>query len=291
MSILVSSLLWFTFTMRETHTEIIEMPTEVVNVPDRESLRQLPPSEIRVQVVADGWSLLRLRLDPPTVPINASQDQINVRDAIQNLPKNVEVQSVSPNVLSLWKERRISRTMPIVSRVDIDTPPTHDLIEDERLTPDSVEVSGAASVVGNLTRWPTVARTFEDVRDTLDVRVPLSDTLSGLVIKSVSDVRLQAVSQQFTEGSREIDVTVQGQPSTRTLVSLEPSTVNVRYRVLFSQYREAMRAMDFFATVSYDEIRRDTTGRVMPELHLPDSIVLKDVEMRPSQLGYYERID
>ena len=81
-SIVVSSLLWFTFTMRETHTKIIRMPTEVVDVPENQSLSQLPPDDVRVQVVGDGWSLLRLRLRPPTIPINASQNEFSVRDAI-----------------------------------------------------------------------------------------------------------------------------------------------------------------------------------------------------------------
>jgi hypothetical protein len=49
--------------------------------------------------------------------------------------------------------------------------------------------------------------------------------------------------------------------------------------------------MDFFATVSYDEIRQDTTGRVQPDLVLPENVVLRDVEMIPQTLGYYERID
>ena len=291
MSILVSSLLWFTFTMRETHTKILEMPTEVVNVPPNQALSQLPPENVRVQVVGDGWSLLRLRLRPPTVAINAAQSEINIRDAIPDLPKNVEVQSVSPANLSLWRERRITRRVPVNVRVEIATPPTHDLVDSLRVTPDSVDITGAASVISRITSWPTERQNFENIRDTLQVSIPLSDTLAGLVQKSVESVALQGISAQFTEGSREIDVSIQGQPSTQTLVSLNPSTIRVRYRVLFSQYQQAQEAMDFFATVSYDEIRQDTTGRVRPNLVLPENVVLRDVEMIPRTLGYYERID
>lgn len=290
-SILVSSLLWFTITMRDTHTRIIEMPTEVVNVPENQALSQVPAENVRVQVLGDGWSLLRLSLRPPTVPINASQSEVRITDAIPDLPKNVQVQSVSPSVVNLWKERRVTRKIQVRMDVEIDTPPTHDLVVPPAIFPDSVEVSGPASVVGELDYWPTVDQTFEDVRDTLDVRVPLSDTLQGLVAKNVEAVTLRAVSKEFTEGTREIDVTVQGQPSTQQLVSLEPSTIQVKYRVVLSQYQEAQNAMDFYATVSYDDIRNDTTGYVQPDLELPDGLVLRDVEMIPKRLGYYERID
>lgn len=290
-SIVVSSLLWFTFTMRETHMKILQMPTEVVNVPESQSLSQLPPERVRVQVVGDGWSLLRLRFSPPIIPINASQNEISVRDAIPDLPKNVEVQSVSPSSLNLSKEHRIKRKLPVRLEVEIETPGTHDLVDDATVLPDSVEVTGAASVVGDLHEWPTVEQRFENVRDTLEVRVPLSDTLSGLVSKNIESVTVHAVSQQFSEGERLIDVTVQGQPSTRELVSLEPSTILVRYNVIFSQFKEAKKAMDFYATVSYDEIREDTTGHVRPDVHLPKGITLRDVRLRPERLAYYERID
>ena len=47
------------------------------------------------------------------------------------------------------------------------------------------------------------------------------------------------------------------------------------------------RAPDFFATVSYDQIREDTTGYVRPELHLPSDLIIRDPEMIPSRLQYY----
>lgn len=290
-AVLVSSLLWFTFTMRDTHTTILQMPTVIVNLPEAQALSQLPPESVRVQLVGDGWSILRLRLSPPTIPINAGEDEINILSTIPELPKNVDIQSVSPNRFNLWKEERVTRRLPVTNLAEIETPATHDLVSPPILIPDSVEVTGAASVVEELETWPTDRVIFENVRDTLDIRLPLSDTLAGLVSKNVEAVNLRAVSEQFTEGWREIDVTVQGQPSSQTLVSLDPSTIRVKYRVLFSQYQEAMDAMDFFATVSYEEIRQDTSGRVRPHLNFPAGIVLLDVEMVPQTLGYYERIE
>lgn len=290
LSVIVSSLLWFTFTMRETHTKVLQMPTEVVNIPENQSLSELPPDRVRVQVVGDGWSLLRLQFSPPSVPVNGAQNEVSVRDAI-DLPKNVDVQSVSPSQFSLTKERRISRRVPVELNARIRTPRTHSLIEPATIRPDSVEISGAASVVGAITAWPTQFRSFENVRDTLTARVPLSDTLSGLVTRNIEFVTMRAVSEHFTEARREVEVTVQGEPSTRQLVSLEPSRVEVSFNVVSSQYQEAMRAMDFYATVSYDVIRQDTTGRVRPILHIPEDLVIRDVRMRPERLAYFERID
>ncbi len=291
LSILISMLLWFTFTMRETHTRIIELPLEVVNIPENQALSQYPPETVRVQAVGEGWTLLRLGLRSPVVPISAAQSQVQIADVVSEFLPEVQVQSVTPAVANLFKEQRIVRILPIRANITLETPATYDLLAPPKAFPDSVAVAGAVSVVSSLTEWPTVAQTFQAVRDTFEVRLALVDTLGGLVEKNVEDVLLRAISQEFTEDTREIVVTVQGQPSTRQLVSLEPSAVEVRYRVMLSQYQDAQRAMDFFATVSWDDIRRDTTGYVEPHLEMPDGIVLRDVEMIPQRLAYYQRID
>lgn len=285
---LVSALLWFTFSMRETYSALVLLPTEVVNLPEREALRQLAPPTVRAQVEGTGLALIRLRLNPPTVPLNGERDEIALRDAVTEVLKDVQLQSVSPSTFTLQKEPRVTRLVPIALRADIGTPPTHDLVSDPRIAPDSVRISGAASIVGAIEAWPTRQVRFEDLRDTLVTRVLLSDTLAGLVDRDLEATMLTAVSQQFTEDTREIDVTVTGQSG---LVTLEPSTVRVKYRVLFSQYNDARHARDFFATVSFDEIRSDTTGRVRPDVHLPGGIVLRDVELIPPTLRYYQRIE
>lgn len=291
LAILLSTLLWFTFTMRETHTRTIELPVEVVNVPEDQALSQYPPEIVHVQAAGEGWTLLRLGLRSPVVPIDASQSQVQVLDAVSEFLPEVQVQSVMPAVANLFKERRMVRVVPIGPNVTLETPATYDLLAPPEVFPDSVAVAGAVSVVSGLTEWPTVPQTFQAVRDTLEVRLALVDTLGGLVQKDAEDVLFRAISREFTEDTREIVVTVQGQPSTRQLVSLEPAAVEIRYRVMLSQYQAAQQAMDFFATVSWDDIRRDTTGYVEPHLEAPDGIELRDVEMIPQRLAYYQRID
>ncbi len=291
LAIFVSTFLWFTFTMRETQTRTLELPVEVTNVPENQALSQHPPDKVRVQVVGEGWTLLRLGLRTPVIPMDASQSQVQVLDVVSEFLSEVQVQSVVPAVATLFKERIIVRTIPVRPHATFETPPTYELLAAPVASPDSVVVAGAVSVVNDLNEWPTVSQTFRGVRDTFDVRLVLVDTLAGLVQKNVEEVALRAISSEFTEDTRELVVTVQGQPSTRQLVSLEPSSVIVRYRVPLSHYQEAQQAMDFFATVSWDDIRSDTTGHVEPHLETPDGVVLRDVEMIPRRLAYYQRID
>ena len=287
--ILVSAFLWFTFTIRGVYTATITFPTAIHNLPDDEALASLPPENVRVQVEGEGFALIRLNYNPPTVPIDASNDVVGIEETVRRLPQGVRITNVSPTTFNLRKESRITRTIPIQPRIDVRTPSTHDLLEPPVLTPDSVRVTGAVSIVSDLEFWPTEERVFRDVRDSVAAVVTLADTLDGLVQRSVQSTFVRARSRQFTEGMREIPVNVIGGPD--RAVTLDPSSIRVRYRVLFSQYQDALEAPDFFSTVSFEDVLTDTTGRVRPTLHLPSDIVLRDIEMIPPILRYFQRLD
>jgi hypothetical protein len=284
---LIAVFLWFVFTMQETYTVTMDLPTQVVNVPAEQALAERPPRRIRAQVSGQGFPLLKLKYNTPTISIDAAASEVDLSKSITGLPKSLSLQDVRPATVRLRTEPRLLRTVPIVANTRITTPPTHDLAQPPVIEPDSVTVLGARSVVSELQGWPTERFKREGLKDSITVRVALADTLRRLVQLDTNSVRLTAHARQFTEGTRTINVTVTGEPSNEKWVTLEPSNVQVTYRVLFDQYERAQNAQDFYATVSYDTIRQDTTGRVRPNLNLPEDIDLRDVEMQPSSLRYY----
>lgn len=282
----ISFVLWLTFTLQEVKVITLEFPTEVVNVPDDEALNDLPPRSASVQVEGEGVQLLWMYYNTPAIPIDAEGQTINLADAL-SLPDNVRLQSIAPRQVTIDKEPRIERHIPVRSRVQVQTPPAYELVEPPRLRPDSVVVAGAQSIVNNMAAWPTDSMTIEGVRDSVQVRVLLADTLAQLVTHRPQYVSVIAQAARFAEATREIEVEVTGVPSGQNVVTLQPSTIRVRYRVLFDQLFASQRAPDFFATISYDRIRADTTGYVRPALSLPDDIIIRDPEMIPSRLQYY----
>lgn len=284
----ISFVLWLTFTLQEVQIITMEFPTTVVNVPSDEALAELPPASASVQVEGEGVQLLWMYYNPPSIPLDATDQTVNLADAI-NLPDNVRLQSIAPRQVTLEKEPRLTRRIPIRSRVRVETPPAFELIEPPRLRPDSVNVSAARSIVNSLADWPTDSMTVRigTARDSIRTRVPLADTLRRLASRTPNLVTFIARAGKFAEATREIEVEVTGIPSGQNVVTLEPSFIRVRYRVLFDQLFASKRAPDFFATVSYDQIREDTTGYVSPNLHLPSDLIIRDPETIPSRLQYY----
>ena len=286
MCLLIAMVLWFTLSIGETYTIFVEMETQVTNIPPDTALAMLPPATIQVEVRGEGTALFGVRFDPPLLPIDATADNVNVNRLV-NLPQGVSAVSFTPASFDLYKEERITRRIPLRSRAVIEPAASHDFFADPVLTPDSIEVSGARSIINALDAWPTVAYEHTGLDDTLTVVIALMDTLAGLVTASHTETTLATRAHQFSEDTRVLRVEVTELPTTQQGVELDPASVKVTYLVPVSQYQQARSAPDFFATVSYDVIRADATGRVHPEIHLPTELLVRHVKTEPSTLQYF----
>jgi hypothetical protein len=286
--LLISATLWLILTLEEQRTVTVNVPTEMVNLPSDRAATALPPETVKLDVKGQGLQLIRLLFNPPALPVDVNETPVDVRTAL-NVPalRNVEVVSVTPQAIDVPTEPRIERRLPVRSRITVDMPPSYEMLGPLRLTPDSVTIDGAQSIVESFSAWPTEPRTIDDVRDSVQVEVPLSDTLSQLLDRSMETVTAKALAGRFTEDSLQVDVEVSGVPSDQNLVALEPSVITVEYRVLFEHSFEAKTAPGFFATVSYEDIRSDTSGYVEPEINVPSNLQIRDPKPDPRRLRYY----
>jgi len=287
MCFLASCVLWFIFTLQDTHTVPMSIPVTVQNVQGDQALTALPPETVQAEIEGQGTVLLRYFFEDRSIAIGAGDSQVDVSQLVEaQLPDDASLKRVDPSVLRLEREPRLERTVPVRLRGQVGTPPTHDFVSEPRLQPDSIRISGARSLVASLDAWPTAPVDLPNLTDSLyRRRVPLSDTLNGLVKRSARNVVLRAQSRQFTEGMRSIDVRVTGAPERS--VNLDPSSIRVTYRTPLDDYDTAQQTDRFYATVSYEQIRTDTTGEVEPRIHPPDDLTIRNVEPVTPSLGYF----
>ncbi len=287
--LLASCLLWFTFSMQETYTQFFDFPTEVQNLPDDQALTLVPPSSIRVHVEGEGIQLLRLYYNPPTITIDASLSVIDLEVLAAEAASNVRSESVTPSSIVLQKEARIEKRIPIRSRLEINTADGYLAIGPVTLTPDSVTVSGAVSILDRLSYWNTVRLTRNESKDSVRVILSLADTLKELVEVSILETEAWSVVPQFTDGSREIEVRVKDGVNSMP-VSFEPARTTVTYQVPVDQFDLAQEATDFYAFVSFEEIRSDTTGKVYPLVNPPAGLILREIRIFPDAFRYYHNL-
>lgn len=286
--LVLSIVLWLVSTLGEKRTIMMDIPTSIVNVSSSRALTKVPPSSVQAEIQGQGLQLIMMHINRPQAVLDITSGSVNVRQALTlTEDSDIDVLDVTPREINVSTEPRMERRVPVRSRLDLELPPSYELLGPIRLQPDSVTISGAESIVRSLSLWPTQRMTINDMRDSLSTNVPLSDTLGTLIDRSLTSVQAVAKAGRFTEDSLRIDVDVSGVPFDQNLVDLEPRTITVKYRVLFDQMFEAKTASGFFATVSYEEIRSDTSGFVEPEISVPNDLQIRDPQPYPARLRYY----
>ena len=294
LSLVVAAILWFSFSMREDYTVPITVPVDVASTPSGTALREPPPREATVTLRGDGWSLLGLARRPPLVRIAARSETVDMAQAVaEALPTSagaVEVQSVQPSVVELRFDTRTSRRLPIRLRERIQTAPPYGLLRRPQLQPDSVSVTGAQSLLGGLTDWPTDVLVLERVREDLTREVALSDTFGGLLTPSVRSTVVQLSVGEYTVGTRSLPVTVENLPPGVAGVRFSPETVEAEFDVpaVGAAYDQALTSDAFRAVVDYADIERDTLdGSVPVSVRWPDGLNIRDVSIDPGTVGYF----
>ena len=76
-------------------------------------------------------------------------------------------------------------------------------------------------------------------------------------------------------------------PSDHAESAEEVQRIERAFAELPEDYQEAMSSLDFYATVPYDRIRGDTTGRVKPILNFPRGIGIRDEIATPPTVRYF----
>ncbi len=286
--VLASLLIWSLLTLSDNQTAEIDVPIEVIGLPIGKALIEAPPARVRVSLRGEGFDLLELFYDRPSLPIQATDDRVEMSDLRFDLPGNVDILSFSPPVVELRSGESSTVRLPIRPTLDLSFNETYDVAGAIRMSPDSVTVTGASEIVERLAHWPTKRiGPYRRLTDTVEVTVELSDTLSNLVRLSAKEVDVVVPVGAFTGAERDVEVQVVGAPTSERVVTLDPPTVRLRFRVLLSHYSRAMDSQFIRATVDYDSLRADDTNFIRPTIQFPSSLVIRDLDVMPAVVGYF----
>ncbi len=285
--VLTSCLLWFIFSLQETYTRVLDLPTEVTSIPDGMALTTLPPERVQVQVVGEGVQLIRYYYNPPRISFRVDGGALDVQAAAREALGNVILQSVSPRTVEIttgptqWKRVRVQ------PHVEMQLKPGHRVIPPVRIRPDSVTLIGARSILEGIRFWPTERRTLGGVDDSVSTMIPLRDSLAGLIQFDTREIAYFANVQEFTQAVRMVDVRVTGMPPGRQ-ISLDPSRIELTYQIPISQFDAAQESDELFLEVPWAAVRDDDSGMVFPALRTPPYLYVLQPRWSPSSLRYYD---
>lgn len=292
-ALILALCLWLLVNLSRDYNLNINLPISLGAIPEEQALASSLPDNATVSVSGEGWKLINLYNNPPEINLDINNSEVNVYDQVQqqmNVIPEVSVQKVQPLVLTLDLEERVDKKIPLRSRVEVSFRNQYDFLEPPRLKPDSVIVSGAKSLVQNITEWRTepvqLTNVSGDISETVNLEEP-----GELITLGRNEVTFEARVSQYTEGEAEVDVEVRGLPSGRS-ISFSPSTITVRYNVPIDEYNELQDLNPFEAYITYSQIQQDSTGFLRPQIEqTTDDFHIEIRSSQPRRVAYFMIVD
>jgi YbbR domain-containing protein len=145
--------LWFIVNLSGSYSITLNISVEPGNIPEDMALTESLPEFVQVGVSGEGWQLLSLYNDPPTVVINIEDKEINLFDQVRqrlSYLQDIDIAKVQPLILSVNLEPRVSKKVPIKLNTKLTFRNRYGLVGKPKLIPDSITISGAQSKVSNI---------------------------------------------------------------------------------------------------------------------------------------------
>lgn len=283
--------LWLMVNLSRDYTLNVNLPIVLGNMPADQALTEELPSHATVSISGEGWQLINIYNNPPQVFVDVTQNEINLYDQVQkqmNANPELSVQKVQPLFLNLDMENKITKRIPVVSNVEVDFEEQYDFAGEPFLEPDSITISGAVSIIGDIEQWETSPVQFEDVDSDISTTIGLRQP-QPLYSISPLEVTYNAKVAQYTEGEARVPIEARNMPSGRS-VTFSPSVLTIRYNVPVDQYSEVQELSEpFSAYVTYRQINEDTTGFVVPNIEnsAPAEYNLEVRSYQPTSVSYF----
>lgn len=281
--------LWLMVNLSVDYNLNVNLPIRLGAVPADKALVNDLPEEATVSVTAEGWKLINLYNNPPTINIDVNDREVNLQDQVQqqmNALPEVDVQKVQPLILTVELEDRISKKVPVQSKVNLSFKDQYDFLDSPAIQPDSVTINGAASLLEEIEAWYTDSVYVKNVSKTVSRSIPL-EAPGELINLSQTQVMYNASVAQYTEGEVKVNIFTRNLPPDR-MISYSPLSLTVKYDVPINEYADVQDQNPFQAYVTYGQILEDSTGFVTPQIEqISDQYHIQLRSFQPRRIAYF----
>ncbi len=293
LTILFATLLWFSVSLSERYQIHVTAPLIIKSLPEGKAISSNLPRAVTLTFSDYGWRLAKLTLglniqwviDLNTIPAHSAA--LTLRDIEEQLGGRLGVQPISMTPESLYVRLDVleSKRVAVEPRYTATFRDGYNQIGQTTVRPESVTISGAQSLLEKINRWPTVHQSLNELRQSVDVSVPLADSISSLSF-APDHVALRFDVKQFAEKTfAAVPIELVSVPPNREVI-LNFSQLEIVVRGGIEQLAH-VNQNNIKAIVDYRLILEDTTGFVEPEIVSVPGVHI--VKRTPERVQYVVR--
>ena len=289
-TVIFSFLLWVSRALSDSEYIVTyNIPVKLVDFPAGYTTGTEIPDRISVKLKGNGWKLLAINLTSDaeylvSAGADSGRKYVNLYNYLienQWLSSDVEVVDISPDTLSFYVEKIESKKVAVTPHLNLNFKPGFGLAEKVKVSPDSVIVSGPASIIRTIYSIPTEEIKISNLDERVTEKVNLKNW-RGMSYKN-NNVSVAINVQKIVDKDFDnISVVVNDVPPDRDVVLL-PNKITVGLRsgidILGRVDTSKIRA-----EVDYRDIVLDTLGSVKARIGIPDNTTL--LYTKPERLRY-----
>ena len=243
---------WHLVSGREKVDTWIQVPVEMVNMPQGFVVRQGMVHRIEVRVRGPRPMLRTIDMRNVFYPLDLAQlqpgmNQLEFETRNISMSRAIEVVEISPTRVDLLVDRLITRNVPVVTQLETDLHEDYEL-KRSVLRPPTVVLRGPQSMVEEVDQVTTQPVTVEDHRP------GKVEATVGLILPPEVEANPSRVSLQLDFGEKTTDISMErevlvAQPAGMT-VMVEPKRIRLKLRAPISLVRDEKLADNVWVTTS-----------------------------------------
>jgi YbbR domain-containing protein len=281
-ALLFSVVLWAYVRLSSAYEADVDLPIKLT-APKGYALASGLPERLHTRVRGAGWQILLMnftknanfqfdlteRALPPEELVTLHSDEIS-NGAV--LPSELRILKVEPDSLELQFGKAMEKRVTVEPRLDVQPARGYIIVGEPVVTPRSVSVVGAGSVLDSLTAIPTQSLSVRDAREDVDRVLPLTDSLDNVIAipsapKISVHVSVQAIGERKIAG---VPVIIEALPPQFDLVLL-PGTITVTVRGGVEELAK-LAPTAIQARVMYNPMILDSAQAITPHVDVPKGL-------------------
>ncbi|MGI6218716.1 MAG: YbbR-like domain-containing protein [Bacteroidaceae bacterium] len=290
---LIATFFWFLRALNDTYETDIQIPVELINVPEEALITEPPVSQLTLTVKDKGSLLLLYQFGNRNKPIhidfnkwrnNGSYTRINVSDIEKEIRSSLSNSTVLLNTKPKFIEYyySIGERKKIPVRLNIENSTAIEYVAtDTLLQPDSVWAFAPTHILASLQEVSTQKDSFLQISDTVHEEIALQKKKGVKFIPEKVEITIP--TDLLVEKTIEIPVLGTGFPVDKKLRTF-PSKVKLRFLIPFHQFKNVSEE-DFQLEVPYEEIATSSATKYIPHVSKSPWFV-RHLQMIPTSVEF-----
>ena len=237
----IAFIFWIGTKMAKSYDSAMEVKLDFIPPNAQNILTKKPPEKLKLTLHGNGWGLMFQSFrKTPRLAYRLSQDTLQEfrfqqfnQDLQPNIRGKVDIETIVPDKIALHLDAKVSKRIPIQFNQDITIAAQFLQIAPASIRPDTVVVTGPASVLKNINFGETKAVAFNNLTTRMTDLIAIRPYNNQQVVFEPNAVIYDVIIEQLTEKELEIPIEVIGQTDS---LAIYPNRIKVKCTVGLSDY-------------------------------------------------------